>query len=161
MKDYLPLLIAVGQSGAYTSGMNYAPAFDTLEDYGLYIKHAPFTVIPKVKNIISQSWLDQDGEDTFIPRNATFEAYDLDLEFVYCRGDGNANQNILEFIQAITGKWLQIYDSYTQQGRQGVYLVSVDEDPKFQRRGQLDVVIFKAKFRVNDPTTNIVLTKGE
>lgn len=165
MRDnYLPLLIKVGHGGSYQPGDNYGNAFDTLKKYGLYIKHSPFGLAPKIKNIISQSWLDQDGDDVYIPRAVTYEAYELNLEFVYCKGGearAEANAKIAAFIQEISGKWLQIYDSYTHQGRQAVYLESFDDDPKFQRRGNNDVIVFTAKFKVNDPLTNIELTEGQ
>ena len=160
MADYKPFLIAVGSSGSYSSGISYEPAFDTKNEYGLYIKHSPFTFRPRVKNIITQEWIDQDGEDVFIPETITHESYDFVCEFVYCRGDGMANENILNFLDRIEGKWFMLYDTYTNQGRQGVYFVDYNNEPTFQRRGLMDVVIFSVTFRVNDPDTNIVLQEG-
>lgn len=160
MDNYKPFLIAVGSSGCYSTGISYEQAFDTLEEYGLYIKHSPFTFRPRVKNIITQEWLDQNGEDVYIPETITHEAYDLTCEFVYCRSDGMANENILNFLDRIEGKWLMIHDGYTNQGRQGVYVSGYNDEPTFQRRGKMDVVVFSVVFRVNDPDTNIVLQKG-
>lgn len=157
--DYKPFLIAVGGPGAYSQGMSYEPAFDTLEEFGLYVKHTPFSFRPKVKNIISQTWLDEEGDDVYIPENITHEAYNLEVEFVYCGSNGDANEKILNFLDKIEGKWLQIYDSYTRQGRQAVYVESYSDEPKFFRR-KVDVIVFRVNFRVNDPNTNIVLQKG-
>ena len=56
MDDYKPFLIAVGSSGCYSSGISYAQSFDTKKEYGLYVKHSPFTFRPRVKNIITQEW---------------------------------------------------------------------------------------------------------
>ena len=154
---YLPLLISVGTSGSYSSSMTYSKPFDTLVKYGLYIKHAPFTLMPKVKNIVTQTWKDEDGDDVYIPSSVVYEAYDLELEFVYLDPGETANAQIRQFIADITGKWLKIYDSYTKVGRQGVYVISADEDPQFKRRDGRDLLVFNVKFRVNDPKTNVVL----
>ena len=53
-----------------------------------------------------------------------------------------------------------IHDGYTNQGRQGVYVSGYNDEPTFQRRWKMDVVVFSIVFRVNDPDTNIVLQKG-
>ncbi len=134
--------------------MQYGPAFDTHEKYGLWIKHAPYSVMPKIKNIVTQNWMDEDGEDVFLPDTIRHEAYDLELEFVYYENDNESNNNFRRFVNEIKGKWLKLYESYTGICRHGVYLVSVDEDPKFVRRGEHDTVVWTAKFRVNQPDTN-------
>lgn len=157
MATYLPLLISVGKDGCYSSSMTYDRPFDTLLKYNLYIKHVPFTVMSKVKNIITQTWKDEDGDDVFIPENIVHEAYDLELEFVYWDPTDSANAMIRQFIDEIKGKWLKVYDSYTKMGRQGVYVISADDDPRFLRREGRDCLVFNVKFRVNDPNTNIVL----
>lgn len=158
MAAYLPLLIQTSKSaGAFSSSLEYNPVFDTLERFGLYIKHSPFTLRPKPKNIISQTWKDQNGDDEYIPSVITHEPYEMELEFVYYRNDGMANVNIQTFIDTIEGKWLKIYDSYTQIGRQAIRMIECDEDPTFKRRGLNDFAQFKIKFKVNDPDTDVSL----
>lgn len=159
-QPYLPFLISVGQSGAFQDNMKYATPFDTKEEFGLWIKHVPFTPYPKNKELVTQSWADEQGEDVYLsPNGVMSEAYDLEVEFVYYASDGLANERIQAFIDRIKGKWLRIYDCYTRMGRQGVYLEEFGSDPTFQRRGLKDTVLFKVKFRVNDPQTNIILTQ--
>lgn len=155
---YLPLLIACSKTaGSFSPSLEYDKAFDTRERFGLWIQHSPFTVTPKPKNILTQDWKDQDGEDTFIPEKIYHEPYEMELSFVYLRDDGNVDNNIREFISTIKGKWLKMYESYTQQGRQGVYLMEVEDDPQFKRRDTNNLLILKCKFKVNDPDTNIKL----
>lgn len=156
MDDYQPLLIRVSTTaGCYSSSLTYGKPFDTNAQYGLLIKHAPFSISPKPKNIIKQEWKDQNGDDVYLPSTVVYEAYDLELEFVYFEPDNNANAMIRQFIADISGKWLKIYDTYTNIGRQAVYLEEVEEDPTFKRRNGRDCLVFKVKFRVNDPNTNV------
>ena len=171
-KDYKPFLIAVGDSGCFSENMAYQMPFDTLAAYGLFIKHSPYKVFPQIKNIVTQDWPDENGEDVWLPRTGIVnKAYDYDAEFIYYADDGMATENIRKFCDMIKGKWLQIYDTYTGMGRRAVYVTEFDADPPFKRRkiqlteanGQpaiRDYVYFNVKFRVNDPSTNIVLVEN-
>lgn len=158
--DYLPLLIAVGTNDP--SNTRYK-VYDTMADFGCYVKHVPFDLFPEVKNIHTQTWNDEDGDDEYMPLKPRYKSYEMDIEFVYKGNYGDANQDILNFIQTIQGKWLKIYDTYSQIGRQMVRYVSMDEKATLYRRngvndkGGRDLVVFKLKFKVNDPITNIIL----
>jgi hypothetical protein len=149
---YLKLEIKVGKSGAYSKTMEYEDPFDTKESYGLWVKHTPFTVMPKTKVLISQTWNDENGDDVFLSdAGAKCEAYDWPVDFVYLENDGLAHERITEFINRIHGKWLRIYDSYSKMTRDGVYVSEVNTEPRFKRRGDKDLVIFSVTFRVNNP----------
>ena len=149
---YLPLYIKVGETGAFSKSMKYEDPFCTKDSYGLWIKHAPYTIRPKTKGLITQTWKDEDGDDVFLSYSgAKCEAYDWEVEFVYLENDGMANVRIADFVNRIRGKWLKIHDSYTQMTRTEVYVSDFDQEPQFLRRGNRDLVIFKVKFRVNNP----------
>jgi hypothetical protein len=144
-------LIKVGKSGAYSKTMEYEDPFDTKESYGLYIKHVPFTIRPTAKIPIKQTWKDEDGDDVYLSTSVKYEAYDWECVFVYLANDGSANENISAFVNRISGKWLRIHDYYTNTTRDGVFVKEFDTEPRFLRRGDRDLVIFKVTFRVNNP----------
>lgn len=151
---YQPFLIKVGQSGAYSDTMTYDAPFDT-KDYGLWIQHSPYYIQPSVKNAVTQTWNDEDGDDVYLsPDGVKFESYELSIDLVYYEKDGLANENIYKFVERIKGKWLKVYDAYTQMCRTGVYFVSVEEASRFNRRGTHDTVIFTVNFKVNNPNFN-------
>ena len=152
--------IAVGQPGAYSNSMQYDEVFGMNERFGIKIKHSPYSPMPKIKNVVVQSWKDEDGDDVWLPRVAgtggtflpavTHEAVDFVPKFVIY-GDANmvnSNQAIRDMLKLIEGRWLKIWDEYTQMGYEGVYLVDADDDPKFKRRSY-DFVEFELKFKVN------------
>lgn len=158
--EYLPLLIAVGTNDPKNTKYK---VYDSL-DFGCYVKSVPFNLFPKVKNIQTQKWNDENGDDEYMPAEPRYEAYEMEVEFVYKGNYGDANYDILKFIETIQGKWLKLYDSYTQIGRQMVRYVSLNDKATLYRRkgtndGSLgkDYVTFKVKFKVNDPITNITL----
>lgn len=154
--------IAVGQPGAYTKSMVYDKIIALNRDYNIKIKHAPFSLMSKIKNVVVQSWKDEDGDDVFLPRvkdsqtglykpAVTHEAVDYNATFVFYEPNNSsaiANQRIRSFIQEIEGRWLKIWDEYTQIGYDGVYLLDVDDDPTFRRR-EHDSVIFELNFKIN------------
>lgn len=155
MKSYLPLYIKVSEEvgGAYSKSIKYQPPFDTRASYGLWIKHAPFPLLPKNKQLVTQSWKDEDGDDVFLSElGVKSEAYDWKLTFVYLWNDGLAHVRIADFINRINGRWLKIHDSYTKQTRDAVYVLQFDPEPKVLRRGSKDYFEFDVTFRVNNPS---------
>ena len=155
MAIYLPLYIkaAKNRGGVYKDSIEYEDAFDTKASYGLWIKHVPFTIQPKTKSLIKQTWPDEDGDDVFLSESgAKREAYDWKIEFIYLQNDGMAHVRIADFVNRINGRWLKVHDSYTQTTRSGVYVSEFDPEPKFKRRGNQDFVTFSVTFRVNNPS---------
>lgn len=168
IRDYKPFLIAVGQGGAYSDSMVYDKPFDTNERFKLVVKHSPYTVYPKIKNLVTQNWKDEQGADVFLPPTGVMnDPYEFMVEFVYYEADEDVGHNVItnnirDFVNLIQGKWLKIYDTYTEMGRQGVYVTEFDQDPDYKSRKRPDgrlqnYVTLKVKFSVNDPNTDIKL----
>lgn len=181
IRDYKPLLISVGPSGVCnetnTQGV-WGQAFDTYETYGICVKSCPFAVCMEQKNIITQDWTDKNGHDAYLPDVPIYEPEELSLEFAIVDKDytpsgvqtqRKTNENIALFINAITSKWLCMYDTYTNIGRRKVYLKGPDGNPEFWERDNKVIITFKLKFVVNNPmfgATNdpdyiFTLTKGQ
>lgn len=140
-----------------------SPTIDSKEEWGIVCKEFPFMLFGDTKEVASKDFHDKDGEEVFIPDELKMKAYDLDVEFAY-KGDVNtANVKIKGFLDYLTGRGgtganLKVYDTYTKIGRQGVYLKTVTKDLFVRKNSDGDVVTFKVKFRVTDPTTDIVLS---
>lgn len=163
--EFKDFYIAVGQPGAYSNDMVYDEVFGMNDRFGIKIKHAPYSPMAKIKNVVVQSWKDEDGDDVWLPRATgnvpgeyvpaiTHEAVEYNPRFVIF-GDAevmDSNNVINEMRKVIEGRWLKVWDEYTHMGFEGVYLVDIDDDPKFKRRNY-DYVEFELKFRVNG--TNI------
>lgn len=164
--NFKDFYIRVGKPGAYAKNMVYEPAFGAAATYNCHVQHAPFSIMNKIKNVVVQTWRDEDGDDVWLPQvsgsnpgefvpDIKHEAVDYNVSFVYQENSEmyNANADILAFIRRIEGRWLQIFDTYTGIGYDGVYLVDVDDNPKFRRR-ESDTVIFELKFKVNGMPTD-------
>lgn len=168
--QYKDFYIAVGKPGAYSASMAYDTPTPVYETYGCLVKHAPYSIMAKIKNVVTQSWLDEDGDDVYLPQSSNgrpaivHEAVDYTVQFVFHHSNvvggeslnDYANQQIRRLVSDIEGRWLKIYDSYTGIGFDGVYLQDVDDDPRFHRRGH-DTVIFELNFKVNGRPLDVPL----
>jgi hypothetical protein len=57
------------------------------------------------------------------------------------------------------GAEFMVYDTYTKIGRQHMRFVSVGEDIFHREIESGDVIVFSVTFKVNDPVTDITLSK--
>lgn len=152
--------ISVGPPGAYSKDRSkYKEPFGLNDRFKIKIKHAPYSVMPKIKNVVVQSWKDEDGDDVWLPRitdsaigtykpAVTHEAVEYNAKFVIYEPADTANQYIRNLLNEIEGRWLIIWDHYSNIGFEGAYLLDVDDDPKFKRRNY-DHVEFTLKFKIN------------
>lgn len=129
-------------------------------EWGILVKSFPFKLRPDVKEPAKRDWKDQNGDDEFIPSNAVFKAYTMDVDFLFIGDSGTGNQKIGEFIDYLTADGeFSVYDTYTKIGRTHVRYISMKEDA-FKRRDQgRDFISFSISFKVNDPVTQITLVK--
>lgn len=144
---------------------NVGSVIDTQTAYNVVCQEFPFKRLPETKEPAKQEWFDEDGEDVYIPAEGLrFKAYDLEVKFLYVGSKSAMAEDLKGFIEFICGKdsggspFLAIYDEYTQTGRRGVYVDSVNNDLLTYDDANSDVIgVFKVKFRVTDPVTDITL----
>ena len=138
---------------------------ESLEDFGIWCKDFPFRLAGDAKELASEDWPEEDGADEYVPEELRMKAYDAEVEFGYKGAMDTANAKIRSFLDYLTGRdgtgaELKVYDSYTRIGRQHVRLSRVSDDAFVRNTGEGDVVVFNVTFRVNDPVTDITLSKG-
>lgn len=139
-----------------------ALVYDTKAQWGIVCKEFPFVLFDGIKSLSSRSWPDENGEDVYFPDKMLIDAYDIDVSFAYKGDMGTANTKIMDFLKYLTGisdsgTSLKVYDTFTKIGRKGLYVKSVKNDMFVRKQDEGDVLVFKVKFRVTDPTTDIVL----
>lgn len=137
---------------------------DTLDNWGIVCKGFPFKLYGEAKELPNTDWMDEDGDDEYIPSELKIASYEIDVEFAYKGAMNSANTNIKAFLDYLTGRGgtgaeLMVYDTYTKIGRQSVRYVSVDDDIFWRQEEGGDIVVFVVTFKVNDPITDIVLSK--
>ena len=137
--------------------------FDSNTKWGIVCKELPFKLIGDAKDVVSRSWPDQHGDDEYLPDVLPIKAYDMTVEFAYKGAPGTANTKIKEFLHYLTGMdnsgvEFSVYDTYTKIGRQKIRFMSYEPTSIYRREGDLDVIVFKVKLKINDPVTDITLS---
>lgn len=141
---------------------------DTLDNWGIVCKNFPFKLYGEAKELPSHDWKDEDGDDEYIPDVLPIAAYEMEVEFAYKGDMFTANSNIKGFLDYLTGREgdgaeFMCYDTFTRIGRQKMRFVSVSEDifHRDQNNSEYgcDVIVFSVTFKVNDPVTEITLSK--
>ena len=107
-----------------------SPVKDLLTDFSMVCLDFPFRPWGETKDLVSDDWAGEDGEDTFFPEKLPMKAYDLKVEIGY-KGDlGSAYQSVTSLMNYLTtdGTELKIYNPYTGIGRRGVYLKEFENE---------------------------------
>lgn len=135
-----------------------APVRDSKE-WNIWIKSVTFKVFPDLKDVSTRDWMDQQGDDEFLPNIPVYKAYKIECEFVFKGLYETANTQIKSFLKYLAeGGFFKFYDTYTKIGRTNIRYDSYDNDALYRREGQDDIVLFKVTLKVNDPITDITLT---
>ena len=138
-----------------------APIKDLVTDFELVCLSFPFQLGVEAKDVVTDDWVEENGEDSFVPDVLTLKAYNVDIEVGYKGNEGTALTMVDSFIDYLIGLdgfgvKLKIYNPHTNIGRQGVRFLKYEPSISFKSNGE-EVYTFKITFRVEDPKTRIVL----
>lgn len=134
---------------------------ETIDDFSIFLKDAPFKPFPEAKELYSNDWHDEDGLDEYIPDVLKMASYTIPLEFAYKGPKDSAYGVIKTFIDYLTGRdgsgaEMSFYSTYLGFGRRCVRFVSIDDSAELVRDGvDGDILIFKVTFKVNDPIYDV------
>lgn len=138
---------------------NNSPVRDSRE-WGIWIKSIPFQLYPKLKDPAKRSWPELNGDEEYLPESPVFDAYTMEVNFVFIGERGTANAQIRGFMNYLSrdGEF-SIYDTYSAIGRTHVRYSSYSDKAFRRREGENDIVQFSVTLKVNDPITEIRLSK--
>jgi len=150
---------------------NSYPIYESVLQWGIWCKDIPFKMAEKAKEPAKHVWLDEHGDDEFIPSGGLFmEAYTMDVEFGCKKMSGvrdgstvmptvtDVRTNVKNFIQYLrTSGMMKMYSTYTGIGRQDVRLDSIDDNSKWVNENGEMFLVFKVRLKVNDPITDVTL----
>lgn len=130
-------------------------------EWGCYVSESPY--IPcakKAKNITSQSWYDEHGDDEYIPTTLYYESVEATLKFVYKGKVTDAKNSIKAFINYLEGGYFKFYDEFYKIGRQQVRLIGFSDEAELKYVSKASdecVATFSIEVKINDPVTDITL----
>lgn len=158
--------------GTDGTGETY-PMYESVARWGVWCKDIPFKIFEKVKEPAKRTWNDEHGDDEYIsPEGLWLEAYEMEVEFgckkmtttvggeevAYVNDVRKAVGDFLEYLRQ--SGMMKLYSSWTRTGRQEVRLVSVSDDAHWEPsdNGGQEFLVFKVRFKVNDPKTDVELS---
>lgn len=137
---------------------------DSVRDFGMYCKDVPFTMFGEAKELVSDNFTDEDGEDEYIPSVLPMKSYTMEVTFAFKGDRDSANKALRSFVNYLTGRdtnsegaEFDMYSTYTEIGRQKCRFVSLSNDAELVREDGYDILFPKITFKVNDPVTDIKL----
>lgn len=157
-------------------------AKESVATWGIFCKSIPFVLFGEVKEPAKREYNDEHGDDEYIGSGGLYlKSYIIEVEFG-CKKMANSTFGTVTDVQSKVATFLEylrsaglfkLYSSYTRIGRQNVRLDSISDNAKWVSNGEWKTVnntrtfvvteeylVFKVKFKVNDPKTNIVYNNG-
>lgn len=113
---------------AYLKGRD-GVEYDTIKNFDIFLKSAPFNYCTEVKDVPSNDWHDEDGEEEYIPtNNLKLKAFEITIEWAYKGSD--ANEAIREFSDFLLSQspFEYMYDTYNNIKYRNVRLVKIHDD---------------------------------
>ncbi len=128
---------------------------DLVNDFDMVCLSFPLQLNLEAKDVVSDDWPEEDGEDWFEPDVLPLKAYDINVEIGYS-GD-NWGTKIESFLNYLTGQdgsgvKIKMYDVHTGIGRKGVRFKSYEPNLSGYD-GKL--MTFTLRFRVTDPRAKV------
>lgn len=134
-----------------------SPSKDLVSDFGMVCISFPFQLGFESKDVTTDDWIEEDGEDSFEPDILTLKAYDLEAEIGYKGEDFNTKlRAFLNYLIGLDGNGvkLKVYNPHSKIGRKGLRFLKYEPVVSSS-----DVFTFKLTFRVTDPRTEISLVE--
>lgn len=147
---------------------------DTYDTWGIVCAKSPFKY-GEAKDTASRNWLDEHGEDVYIPADVKLKKFDAEFTFL-CNGtEEDVKYKVRQFHRFLSGKsWkrknndgiestvaangarLVIYDAYNGLGWKDVRFKSFSADGLVMDNTDNEVVLeFKVVFEVYDPYSEV------
>lgn len=157
IRDYKPFYIQTEAD---------ASAVDTAAAFGMVAKSNPYPLLPEPKEVFSNDWKDEDGDDEYTA-GMTYKAVEFEVSFyvkAYSTASASAEAVLRSQVDAFFAKVgrgsFRAYDSYTGVGYRDVRYAGYSEE-SFLRRGDWARAIFTVTFKANDPVTRVALSGGK
>lgn len=131
------------------------------DDLGIMPLSHPFAVQLEQKELPTNEWLDEDGDDEFVPDKPCFKSFEDEVEFgIEADTPEDAMGVIAYFIMYLSfGGAFAMYDERTRIGYEDVRFVKLEPTAdKIEKDGK-SIIQFKVVFKVNSPISFISLER--
>lgn len=134
---------------------------ETIADFDIYCADIPFKLFVEAKEPSNRDWVDEHGDDEYIPASGLkLKGYTMEVKFC-CKGDRDSSKvKIDKFLKYLTGMdgtgaEMKMYCTWTDIGRQGMRFDKLDDNAELAREDNEEILVFKVTFKVNDPVSDV------
>lgn len=130
--------------------------YDTVSEWGMYCANEPYPLDSEAKELPSNDWGDEDGEDVWEPEGGVpLKAHDVTLLFYMKGGLEDVGTDLRRFVDYCTGKdgsgvLMKYYSEWTDNGHCGARFKKMDA-PDYEITEWGVVTKVKVTFRVTEP----------
>lgn len=154
----------------FFDGIDYTKGtlVDILKTFNIACQDFPFKKNPEAKELPTRDWAGKDGLDVYVPKRIPMKNYDIEVSFLYVGTEQTIRTDISNFIDFLYGRIpgaptdevisgrLAVYNEYVGMGRKDIVVSEVDNELFYVTDCDPDAVaMFKVKFTVYDPTTEV------
>jgi hypothetical protein len=153
------LKIKIGSASAWDIETQYSGKISLLE--------MPKNIALKPKNIYSHSWLDENGDDEYLPSTIYYEPVTIPMKFSAKvdnpSSTGTLRATVKQFLDAIIGKTFSFYAPVQGIGRGDCRVDSLDADAAYHNlpiaggTSYEERLVFTVNVKINDPYTPVTL----
>lgn len=136
------------------------PVIETISSWGMYCMDIPLSTSYVAKDVSSNSWNDEDGDDEYIPQKLMIKSREVTIKLGFKGDKFSANKAIKKAINYLTGAdgtgvEMKFYCTYTKEGRCSVRFVKINDNAELVRDDDGDILVIEVVLKVNDPITDI------
>lgn len=157
-----PYRLYIQQSHFDGKGYTIGETYDTYKKWNIVCADSPNMPFGGPKDVVSRNWLDEDGEDVYLPKSAYLNKTEVEYTFLCTGTRGSVRQNIKSFLEFLLGRnagavgcRLAIVDSFNSIGWKDMRVKSYSSDAYLDVYADDTVVKFKVSFDVFDPATEL------
>ena len=142
---------------------NAFPTYKVEDEFGFVTQDEPTILSAKVKNVESNDFYDEDGEQEWAARRLRLQAYTMSITFISQGSKYELHKRIEKFRNYLcgiegTGTMLMLYEDWYKTGYKDVRLSELTDNLKYKQISEdYFVISFNVKFKVNDPLTKVEL----
>lgn len=148
-------------------GNNSAWDIETRYSNKIVLLDMPNNIALKPKNIYSHSWLDENGDDEYLPQTIYYEPVIVAMKFGAKTDNptstGTLRATVKSFLDDIIGKTFSFYAPVQGISRQECRVESLGEDASYHNlpiaggSSYEEELVFTVNVKINDPYTPVTL----
>ncbi|MCR5077398.1 MAG: hypothetical protein K6A82_05090 [Prevotella sp.] len=134
---------------------------ETIADFDIYCANIPFKLFVEAKEPSKSDWMDEHGDDEYIPESGLkLKGYTREEKLCCKGGQDSSRVKIDKFLKYLTGMdgtgtEMKIYCTWTGISRQGMRFDKLDDNAELAREDNEEILVLKVTFKAYNSVGNV------